>query len=193
MPSPAHNPSALNLLNTRRSPALAALAAPGPSRDTLTAILTAAMRVPDHARLEPWRFIVFEGASLASLGETLFRIGQQKNLDAEKLSALRARLSPSGVPTMVAAVFSPKQHPKVPEWEQAMSIGAACMNLCLAAHAHGFGAVWYSEWFATDPDALAHFALAAHEKIAGFIWLGTVKQMREDRPRPDTSAHIRWA
>ena len=195
MPTPP-NPAALDLLLTRRSPALNTLTAPGPSRAELETILTAAMRVPDHGRIAPWRFIVYTGAAMQSLCAEVDRVGASIALEPEKLAGLRTRFA--AVPAVIAVVFSPRAHPKVPEWEQALSAGAACMNLCLAAHAMGFGAVWYSEWFSTHEAILKWMGVATHpqpsqEKLAGFVWLGTPpSQVREDRERPSLANQVMW-
>src|ERR1700733_1606747 len=53
--------AALELLTTRRSFKAVELAGPGPSTTEIDTLLTVASRVPDHGKLTPWRFIVFEG------------------------------------------------------------------------------------------------------------------------------------
>src|SRR5262245_49204776 len=65
------SPQALELLLTRRSVKPAMLTEPGPSPTQLTTILTAAVRVPDHKKLAPWRFIIFEGQARAAFGAAL--------------------------------------------------------------------------------------------------------------------------
>ena len=54
-------PAAIGLLLTRRSGSAKAMGKPGPSKQQLAEILKAGARVPDHGKLFPWRFIVFEG------------------------------------------------------------------------------------------------------------------------------------
>ncbi len=51
-------------------------------------------------------------------------------------------------PVVIAVVSRTKAHPGAPEWEQILSAGAACFNLCLAANALGYGTSWLTEWIA---------------------------------------------
>ncbi|HMO08653.1 MAG TPA: nitroreductase family protein, partial [Paracoccaceae bacterium] len=55
--------TAFAFLSARRSHPAKLLSAPVPDRASLTAILSAALRVPDHGKLEPWRLIVITGAA----------------------------------------------------------------------------------------------------------------------------------
>ncbi len=87
-------------------------------------------------------------------------------------------------PLVIAVVSGIKPHPKIPAWEQELSAGASCMNIVASASALGYGANWLSGWFAYDRDVLDGLGLAADEKIAGFIHVGTPTKPNEDRPRP---------
>ena len=180
------SPSALELLLTRRSVKAAMLGEPGPSPDQLRTILTAAARVPDHKKLEPWRFIVFEGEARARFGEALAAgcAAEEKEppssarLETERTRLLRA-------PCVVAVVSRVTPSPAAPEWEQVLSCGAAGMNLCLAANALGFGTCWLTEWYAYSPAVKAALKLADNERVAGFIYIGTARERQGDRERPD--------
>src|SRR5207237_6793656 len=69
-------PDAIELLSTRSSFKAVELKAPGPSAAEIDKLLSIACRVPDHGKLTPWRFIVFEDdARLAAGGAiaTAFR------------------------------------------------------------------------------------------------------------------------
>ena len=177
---------ALELLLTRRSVKAAALAEPGPAPDQLAAILTAAARVPDHKNLVPWRFIVFEGDARAAFGRVLLEacaaedndLPSPTRLEFERTRLLRA-------PTVVAVISRTTPNPAAPEWEQVLSCGAACQNLCLAANAMGFGTCWITEWYAYSSGVRSALELAANEKVAGFIYIGTAKDRQPDRERPD--------
>ena len=50
--------SALALLKTRRSGRPREMVGPGPSEEELRQMLEVAMRVPDHGKLAPWRFVI---------------------------------------------------------------------------------------------------------------------------------------
>jgi nitroreductase len=177
-------PDALKLLATRRSFKAVELASPGPSAAEIDTLLTVASRVPDHGKLTPWRFIVFEGEARRAAGDAIAAAFRAKYPDAkaEPIEAERARLLRA--PLVIAVVSRAGPHVKIPEWEQVLSAGAATMSLVMAAHALGFGANWITEWYAYDRGVLDALGLAPHEKIAGFVHIGTPPGPPEDRPRP---------
>src|ERR1041384_3720194 len=177
-------PEAIDLLKTRRSVKPIELAGPGPIADELATLLTIASRVPDHGKLTPWRFIVFEGDARLKAGEALAKIFKTNNPQAtdEQVGFERNRLARA--PLVVAVVSRAAPHVKIPEWEQVLSAGAAAMNLVTAAHALGFAANWITEWYAYDRRVLDALGLAPHEKIAGFVHIGRPAKPPEDRPRP---------
>jgi nitroreductase len=177
---------ALELLLTRRSAKVATLGQPGPSAGQLTTILTAAARVPDHKKLEPWRFVVFEGEARAAFGRVLLEACTAEKREppsAGRLETERTRLLRA--PTVVAVVSRVTPNPAAPEWEQVLSCGAVCQNLCLAANAMGFGTCWITEWYSYSAAVRAALDLAANERVAGFIYIGTATERQSDRPRPD--------
>ncbi|MCU0890731.1 MAG: nitroreductase family protein, partial [Sandarakinorhabdus sp.] len=90
---------------------------------------------------------------------------------------------------LITIIASPKPS-HIPLWEQELSVGAACQNLMLAAHAHGFVANWLTGWAAYDAQVLALLGGAAPERIAGFFFIGTQDKPLEERPRPDLSAVV---
>jgi nitroreductase len=177
-------PEALDLLKTRRSVKPVEMSGPGPAAGELDALLTIASRVPDHGKLTPWRFIVFEGDARLTAGKIIATAFKSKYPDAtaEQIAFETARLARA--PLVVAVVSRAGPHVKIPEWEQVLSAGAAAMNLVTAAHALGFAANWITEWYAYDRAVLDALGLAPSEKIAGFVHIGRVSQKPEDRPRP---------
>lgn len=180
-------PNAIELLSTRRSSRIIDLQEPAPSAEELDAILTIAARVPDHGKLAPWRFIVFEGEGRARAGEALAHVLAAKDGEASERRLEEERARFLRVPLVVGVVSSAAPHVKIPEWEQLLSAAACCQNMLLATLALGYGATWISEWPTYDADARAALGLAAHERMAGFIYIGTPAQKLEDRPRPDLS------
>jgi nitroreductase len=181
---PATMPDALQLLTTRRSFKPIELSGPPPSAAEIDTLLTIASRVPDHGKLTPWRFIVFEGEARRAAGAAIAAGFRAKYPDAkeEHVEAERERLARA--PLVVAVVSRAEPHVKIPEWEQVLSAGAAAMNLVLAAYALGYGASWITEWYAYDRSVLDALGLKAHERIAGFIHIGRPPGPPEDRPRP---------
>ncbi len=177
-------PDALTLLTTRRSFKPVDLAGPAPSRAEIDTLLTIASRVPDHGKLAPWRFILFEGDARWKAGDAIAAAFRTKYPDAkaDQIEAERERLMRA--PLVIAVVSRAGPHVKIPEWEQVLSAGAAAMNLVLAAHALGYGATWITEWYAYDRAVLDALGLAPHERVAGFIHVGRPPGVPEDRPRP---------
>ena len=92
-------------------------------------------------------------------------------------------------PLVVGVISSPKECARgTPEWEQVLSSGAVCYNLCLAAQAGGFGAQWLTEWYAYDTDVQKALGLSTEEKVAGFIYIGTPEAPSTERARPDVKS-----
>jgi nitroreductase len=180
-------PDAIELLKTRRSMKPREMTPPGPSPAELETILTIGARVPDHGKLAPWRFIVFEGDARVRAGAVIAKVFALKNpqASAAEIDVEKRRLTDA--PLVIGVVSFTKLHPKVPPWEQELSAGASAMNIVTAATALGYGACWLTGWFAFDRDVLDGLGLKADEKLAGFIHIGTVSKPSEDRPRPALS------
>jgi nitroreductase len=184
----------LNVLATRRSVKPDRLEAPAPSGEQLDRILTIAARVPDHKKLVPWRFIVFEGEARAAAGELFAAACQAEEKDPPspvRLDTERGRFLRS--PLVVGVVSRVAKRPGAPEWEQILSAGAAAFNLCLAANALGYGTSWITEWIAYSPMVREKLGLAENERIAGFVYIGTPKEKPEERERPNLADIVtRW-
>ena len=174
----------ITLLQTRRSLKPNELTGPGPTPADLDTLLAIASRVPDHGKLTPWRFIVFEGDARLKAGETIATAFVVKYPESkpDQIDYERQRLARA--PLVIGVVSRAAPHVKIPEWEQVLSAGAAAMSLVIAAHALGFGATWITEWYAYDRSVLDALGLAAHEKIAGFVHIGRPVHAPDDRPRP---------
>jgi nitroreductase len=180
-------PDALELLKTRRSVKPREMTAPGPSPAELETILTIGARVPDHGKLAPWRFIVFEGEARKRAGEIIAKVFAGKNPNAQPAEIELEKHRLMDAPLVIGVVSFTRPHPKVPAWEQELSAGASAMNIVTAASALGYGACWLTGWFAFDRDVLDGLGLKADEKLAGFIHIGTRSRPSEDRPRPALS------
>ena len=181
-------PEAIDLLTTRRSLKPFELVAPAPSPAEIDTILTVASRVPDHGKLTPWRFIVFEGDARLKAGAAIEAAFRAKYPDAkpEQIQFEQQRLARA--PLVIAVVSRAAPHVKIPEWEQVLSAGAAAMSLVLASHAIGYAANWITEWCAYHPKVLERIGLKPTERIAGFIYIGHPVEPLEDRARPPLEA-----
>jgi nitroreductase len=178
-------PDALDLLLSRRSGSAKAMKAPGPDAAQLEAILAAAARVPDHGKLFPWRFIVFEGDGRKRFGELLAQCVQETetNVPIERVEMERTRFLRA--PVVVGVISRTRELIPIPEWEQVLSAGAVCQTMLIAAHAMGFVANWITEWPAYHPMVKERLGLKPGERIAGFVYVGTSAVPLEERVRPD--------
>jgi len=179
---------ALQALDARRSVAAADLGEPGPDPATLLRMLRSAVRVPDHGKLVPFRFIRIAGEARHALGEFLVARTLQREPGAQPAQLDKERRRFSRAPVVVAVVASIRPLPKVPEQEQLMTAGCVCFALLQAAQALGFGAQWLTGWMARDPEVARVLGLAEGETIAGFIHIGTPTREATERERPDPQA-----
>ena len=166
---------------------------PGPTPAQLTEILNAAVRVPDHGKLTPWRFILFEGEARAKFGDAMQARWRELHPEhgEEALNFQRGMFLRA--PMVIAVISTAAPHPKIPEWEQALSAAAVCQTMLFAATALGVGCAWNTDWMAYDAGLAKIMGLASHERVTGFIYLGTPTAPLEDRPRPDPiSLLTRW-
>lgn len=189
---PAPDQAALDFLLSRRSRPAKTLSGPVPSREELRPILTAALRTPDHGKLEPWRLVVLEKPALNRLATLVETRGTELGRTPEDIAKQRAQYAKADL--AVAVVAAPVASPKVPEVEQTLSAGAVCLSLLNAALAAGWGANWLSGWASHDRGfAQQGLGLDDHEWIAGLIHIGTETVAPSDRPRPDLDAVVTWA
>src|SRR5256886_16973479 len=177
-------PDPTNPQKPRRSVKPREMTGPGPSPAEIETILTIGARVPDHGKLAPWRFIIFEGDARQRAGEVIGKVFARKNPGAPAADVETERKRLTDAPLVIGIVSFTKPHPKVPAFEQELSAGASVMNIVTAATALGYGASWLTGWFAFDRDVLDGLGVEADEKLAGLIHLGTPSKPVEERPRP---------
>lgn len=180
------DPALLAALDQRRSTPSLQLGEPGPDAATVLRMLHSAVRVPDHGKLVPFRFIAIEGDARHVLGDALAALALRRDpqAPAAAVDKDRGRFSHAPLVIVVVACLRP-DNPKVPEIEQWMTAGSACFALLQAAQALGFGAQWLTGWAAFDADIAATLGLDEHEHVAGFIHIGTPRIQVPERERPD--------
>ena len=181
-------PTALDLLLSRRSCKARDLKGPGPSKEQLANILKAGARVPDHGKLSPWRFILFEGEARERFADILVNVLAQEGATPSQADEWRIRAT--SAPVMIGVVSSARELIKIPVWEQELSAGAVCQNLLVAAHSLGFVGSWLTEWYAYHPVVKQKIGLKPGERMAGFVYIGTPAIVLEERPRPDMNAIV---
>jgi nitroreductase len=182
--------SAQSLLASRRSGKARDMVAPGPDAAQLHAILAAAMRVPDHGKLAPWRFVTVAADQRAALGAAFGEILAHEKPGASALELEIARGFALQAPALVIILSRPSPEKPIPVWEQELSAGAATMLLCVAAHAHGFVSNWLTGWAAYSPGVHALLGETG-ERIAGFVFIGSPARPLDERPRPDFDTIVR--
>lgn len=161
------------------------LQAPGPDRDTLLRLLRSAVRVPDHGKREPFRFLRLAGPARAELGQALAEITLRRDPDALAAAEKdRLRFTHAPVVVVVIGIFDPEDT-RIPEQERLLTAGCVCLTLMQAAQAEGFGAQWITGWPSHDAEVDALLGLGGNERIVGFIHLGTPALHPPERPRPD--------
>lgn len=175
----------LHVLDTRRSVPSKQLGEPGPDHATLLRMLASAVRVPDHGKLVPFRFIRLQGEARHALGDLLAARTLHLQPDAADAVVEKDRARFSHAPLIVTVVARLTPGHKVPEQEQLLTAGSVCFALLQAAQALGFGAQWLTGWMAYDDAVAATLGLSADERIAGFIHIGTPKMEAPERERPD--------
>lgn len=182
--------SPLSLLETRRSGRPREMVAPGPSAAELEQILTIATRTPDHGKLAPWRFVIVAQDQRGALADLLARALTEADPAASPAHVQKALDFAHQAPTLVVLVSAPIPDHKIPLWEQTLSVGAAGMNLLLAAHALGYVGGWLTGWAAYSERVCAAFCEPG-ERIAGFLFLGSPGVEVQERPRPPLESVIR--
>ncbi len=186
------NAALIDYLKVRRSIPAFQMREPGPDRAGIEDILRLAVRVPDHGKIAPWRFIVYTGDVRAQIGEELLKMALERDpkLSGEMIQVERSRFTRA--PVVIGVISTAAPHVKVPEWEQVMSAGALCLNVLMAANAHGFVSNWLTEWFAFDEKAFPLLGVQPGEKVAGFIHIGSSDFPAVERPRPELAEKITW-
>jgi nitroreductase len=175
----------LDFLRRRRSVPSRLLAEPGPTPDQVDALLAEAVRVPDHGKLAPWRFLRIQGPARHALGELLARRGIERDPAAPAAAVEKDRHRFSHAPLVLTVIARLTSGHKVPEQEQLLSGGAVCFALLQGAQALGFGAQWLTGWPAYDPHIRQRLGIAADEAVLGFIHIGTASAEAPERQRPD--------
>ena len=176
-------PAAISLLLSRRSGSAKTMGGPGPSKEQLSQILQAGGRAPDHGKLFPWRFIVFEAEGREKFGAILAEVREAEGERAKQIEEERARFLRA--PVVIGVVSHIQEAHKIPVWEQQLSAGAVCQNILIATHALGFVGNWITEWYAYHPKVKEKLGLKPGERVAGFIYIGTAAEPLEERPRPE--------
>ncbi|HEY8586618.1 MAG TPA: nitroreductase [Rhodanobacter sp.] len=177
-------PAALSLLQQRRSVPARQLGEPAPDEATLRELLQAAIRVPDHGKLVPFRLIRLQGDAKLAFGEQLAAIAIRSHPEMSDAKREKERTRYHFAPLVIAVIVRLNIDSKIPQIEQKLSAGNVAHNILTGAYALGYGAQWLTGWAAYDREVAALLGLAEHEHVIGFIHLGTPQIEIPDRDRP---------
>jgi len=174
----------IDFLLARSSAPIQELREPAPSDAEIATLIAAASRVPDHGRLAPWRFIIYRGDARVEIGKKLAELAEQREGPLSESRRNQELTRFSRAPLVIGVVSVPKDNPKIPQWEMLVSGGMAAFNLMLAANALGYGTNMITNWYSDLPEGRAILGLAPHERVVGFVHIGTFEGTAPERPRP---------
>lgn len=181
----SHSPETLELLLTRRSVVAANQTEPGPTDAELEIILRCATRVPDHAKLTPWRIQVVQGDARERLGAIFADVYRNNNPEAKENQIKFEYQRPLRSPLVLIISTKIESEDRIPRWEQLLSGAAVCQNILVSATALGYASRWLSEWPNYDEDIKAALGVATSDEILGFMYIGSRNESPKERPRPE--------
>ena len=185
------DPAAFAFLARRQSRPAKLMTGPVPDRAALLNILTVALRVPDHGKLQPWRLVVVDGDAMARLADLAEARAVALGGDGETIAKARGQFDKGHLAVVV--ISSPKPSDKIPVAEQVLSSGALCFAIVTAAEAAGWASCWLSGWPSHDRNFIeAAYRCSPAETVAGLVHIATFNGEITDRPRPDPSMLITW-
>jgi nitroreductase len=171
---------AASLAGRRHPPARDGVA---PSPEEVDAMVDAALGVPDHGYLRPFRFVVVSGEGRARLADALAEDMAAQSGRPVDAVAERARNKAYAAPCLVAVIASPHLEATIPEWEQLVSASCTGYAIVLAAQGLGLGSIWKSP-AVRDGAAFARlFGLAPAEQLLGWVLVGSREAVQRENRR----------
>lgn len=177
----------IEFMLARNSAPIPELREPAPNDAEIQTMITIAARVPDHGRLEPWRFILYRGEARNQIGEQLAALAEQREGPLTEGRRNQELTRFSRAPLVIGVVSSPKENMKIPQWEMFLSGGAAAMNLIVAANGLGYKTNWITNWYSDVEEGRRILGLAPHERVVGFVHIGSFDGSVPERPRPEVT------
>jgi|TARA_B110000238_G_scaffold109304_1_gene118930 nitroreductase len=176
----------IDFLQIRRSVTAKSMTNENFNDEDLNIILNCGIRVPDHGALNPWKITVIKNDAKLRIGNDVlakeFKINypeaSEDEIDYERKRFCRASV-------VIAVLFKPVSHPKIPLWEMELSAGAVCTTLLIASQSLGYAAQWLTEWYAYNRNMIMELGGNPDtDKIAGFIYIGNKDKSPIERRRP---------
>ncbi len=178
---------ALDSLNSRSSIPAKLLVDPAPDKTQLKQILQAAMSVPDHGGLQPFRFLTIQNDARLQLAQVFEQAIRQRDPNAGDAYFKKQYSKPLRSPLIIVVVCQLTENLKIPKIEQQLSAGCAAQNIMQACHALGFGACWLTGDNAYDESVKEALGLDFNEQITGFLYVGSVADDVEGATRADAT------
>jgi len=195
--------NAIELLLQRQSTPI--LTEPAPNEADLKTLLSAGMRVPDHAGLKPWYFHVISGQGLQRLSDIFVEattldmanktgLIEGAGIDEHALNEKLAKVAkmPFRAPMVIVISTRYVEHNKVPDQEQLVAAGCAAQAMQMAAFALGYGAMWRTGELAYNESVKAGLEIEEGNEIAGFLYIGTPTKEPHIKPAKDYQGNVSY-
>lgn len=185
-------------IRTRRSFSLNQLSPEPIDLGAVNLMLEAANWAPSHGQTEPWRFTVFAGEGRHGLSDafgTAFQLlnpGAQPGSQAEQAQRNRVWQAPVWVSLGMLPMLNERGEPRMPEWEETISVGVAAHNAHLVASAMGLAAKWTSGEVVRHPHVVEFVGLEPRAKLVGFLYIGRPAVEWPAGTRRPLADKIRW-
>jgi nitroreductase len=181
-------PAALDALLSRHSLGPRWMVAPGPSDAQLTLAVQAALRAPNHGRLQPWRAVKVSEAQRPALAALFEQFARDSGKSEEDVAIERERAYNG--PVLLAWVARiDNAVDKVPAHEQWICVGGAFANFMNAVHIMGYGAKILSGRKCQHPAIVRAFCDEG-EQLVGFICIGTATRELEPREKDEVAGRL---
>jgi nitroreductase len=170
------------------------------TRETVEAVLQAAIQAPSGKNRQPWRFVVVAGDEKRAQMIRVMRAGIEdtKARGMDTGTAIMTARVMEGAPVTVF-VFNPggqdpwTRHSAPQTFLEAVdtqSIGAAIQNMLLAAQDMGLGTLWMCDVWAAY-EQLAGWLGESGQLVAG-VAMGYPDEQPPARPRRPPAEVVRW-
>lgn len=161
-------------------------------RETVEKLLSAAVQAPNHYKVRPWRFVVLTGEGRNRLGDVMAASQMDRQPDLPQEAFDKTRSLPLRAPVVIAVGVDKPHEEKVIEIENVSAASAACMNILLAAHGLGLGAIWRTGEWARDPKVKEFLGFEPDQHVVGFIYVGYPQFTPEPCKRPSFEDRTIW-
>lgn len=162
------------------------------SRETIEALLDAAVQAPNHYKVRPWRFVVLTGKARNELGDVMAASQKDHHPDLPPEGMDKTRSLPLRAPVLIAVGVDKPTEPKVLEIENICAVATACQNILLAAHALGLGAKWRTGEWARDTTVKRYLGFEQDQHIVAFLYIGYPEFPTEPPKRQGFEDRTTW-